>query len=125
MFTEAGLNPRTHGMSFTTGSYPPFANPAIALLAAELDASLGQANGLSQYLNQSLGEAISANAQIINSVAGAPHVYFVTLDHASLCYTTAGPLVCVLPPIGQVGRMCEVIKASIDSNMITVTLPPG
>jgi hypothetical protein len=90
-----------------------------------LDASLGVANGLSQYLNQSLGEAISANAQIINAVAGAPNVVLVTLDHASICYTTAGPLNVTLPPIGNVGRMCEIIKASNDANTVTVTLPAG
>jgi hypothetical protein len=112
-------------VSFTTGSYPPFANPHIAELAAQLDASLGVANGLSQYLNQSLGEAISANAQIINAVAGAPNVTLVTLDHASICYTTAGPLNVTLPPIGNVGRMCEIIKASNDANTVTVTLPAG
>jgi hypothetical protein len=112
-------------VSFTTGSYPPFANPAIAELAAQLDASLGVANGLSQYLNQSLGEAISANAQIINAVAGAPNVALVTLDHASICYTTAGPLNVTLPSIGGVGRMCEIIKASADSNTITVNTPAG
>lgn len=112
-------------MSFTTGSYPPFANPHIAELAAQLDASLGQANGLSQYLNQSLGEAISANAQIINAVAGSPTVVLVTLDHASICYTTAGPLNVTLPPIGGVGRMCEIIKASNDANGVTVNTPAG
>ena len=112
-------------MSFTTGSFPPFANPAIAELAAQLDASLGQANGLSQYLNQSLGEAISANAQIINAVVGQPNITLVTLDHASLCYTTAGPLNVTLPPIGGVGRMCEVIKASVDANGVTVNTPAG
>jgi hypothetical protein len=112
-------------VSFTTGSYPPFANPHIAELAAQLDASLGVANGLSQYLNQSLGEAISANAQIINAVAGSPTVVLVTLDHASICYTTASSITCVLPSIGNVGRMCEIIKASNDANTVTVTLPAG
>jgi len=119
------VHPRKGAMAFTSGSYPPFGNPSIAEFATQITNSLGITNGLSQYLNQGLGEAISANAEIIYSTPGLGTYVLAAQDHAAICYTTASALAVQLPFIGGVGRMVEVIKASSDANQITVTLPPG
>ncbi len=103
---------------------PPFGNPEVGLLVNQIVNSAGVPGGLAQYMNQALGEAVNNNAITITFAGGATQI-LPSLDHGALVNATGGAITTVMPPIGGVGRLFEVVKTDSSANTVTITAPAG